>query len=289
MKNKIKIKNKTILFLLFFGILTGLFWINQKFLTLEKIKNWEKLVLENLIDKINKEVFSPPPLREEKTNPDSYLTKNGIIYWTNIQRQNNNLKPLSENQLLKKAAENKIEDMFKNQYFDHISPQGYGPSYFVENAGYQYLIIGENLAMGDFKNDQVLVEAWMNSPGHRANILNPKFTEIGVAAKRGWIEGRYTWLAVQVFGKPASLCLKPDESLKNQIETLKEELLALEKEIEKVKKEIENTNVFSSSYKEKVEEYNSLVEQYNTKVEILKNLIEKYNSQVNRYNNCIKN
>lgn len=280
---------KVILLFSIFLMVAAAIGLGYKFLTLEKLKNWEKSILDNLIKKIDKEILTPQPLIEEKFNPNSYLTKEGVIYWTNIQRQKYNLKTLSENQLLKKAAEKKIEDMFTQQYFDHVSPQGLSPSYFVESVGYQYIIIGENLAMGDFKNDQALVEAWMNSPGHRENILNPKFTEIGVAVKKDWIQGRYTWLAVQVFAKPLSSCPQVDKNLENKINYLKNQLQQLENEIALLKKEIENLTFESlASYKEKIYKYNLLVDQYNNTLAELKKLVEQYNKQVEAFNLCIQ-
>ena len=68
--------------------------------------------------------------------------------------------------------------------------------------------------MGNFKNDQDLVSAWLNSPGHRANILNTRFTEIGTAVLKGFYEGREVWMAVQEFGLPLSSCPNPDSKVK---------------------------------------------------------------------------
>src|SRR6185369_15716694 len=116
------------------------------------------------------------------------------------------LPALKENALLDKAAKKKLDDMFAQQYFEHINPQGKGPSDLAKSVGYDYIAIGENLALGNFKNDAELVQAWMDSPGHRANILNKQYTEIGVAVGQGTYEGKKTWLAVQEFGRPTSSC-----------------------------------------------------------------------------------
>jgi len=68
------------------------------------------------------------------------------------------------------------------------------------------------------QDEKDLVDAWMNSPGHRANILNNEYTEIGVSAKLGNWENRNTWWSVQTFAKPAPNCQTPDANLKKQIE-----------------------------------------------------------------------
>jgi len=73
------------------------------------------------------------------------LTREGIIAETNRQRQINlgDKYTLLENNLLDQAAQSKIDDMFAQQYFEHISPQGYDATYFIGNTGYKYIIIGE--------------------------------------------------------------------------------------------------------------------------------------------------
>lgn len=279
-------KGKIAKILVFLGVLI-LIGIGGFFLK-SKLKGWEKISWENLLQKINKEIVAPPPLREEERNPQAYLTKNGIILWTNQQRKDNGISSLRENVKLNKAAEMKINDMFERQYFAHVSYDGKGPDFWVEKANYQYITIGENLALGDFKNDQKLVEAWMNSEGHRENILNKKYTEIGVAVKKGWIEGRYTFLAVQMFGKPLSSCPQVDENLKKQIDSLKFQLQTLENQLLTLKAEIEKMSRKDPQYEEKVNQYNSLVVQYNELLSYLKSLVEEYNRQVQILNNCIQ-
>jgi len=107
------------------------------------------------------------------------LTVKGVIDNTNKQRAlNGDLPVLKENFKLNFSAEKKLQDMFVKQYFEHNSPEGIGVGDLGLQAGYEYIIIGENLALGNFKDDASLVDAWMASPGHRANILNKKYTEI---------------------------------------------------------------------------------------------------------------
>jgi len=177
----------SLLFLTLFGFFIFYFWPKiEKFFTLQipEIKNLPQKIEEitkvpEVTQKEEKEI-SPPPLKvikEEK--PEVILTQKGIIEWANKQREKYGLAPLKENQILDKTAMAKVEDMFENQYFAHESPTGEKVSDLARKFGYDFLLIGENLAMGNFSSDEDLVFAWMESPGHRENILNEKYQEIG--------------------------------------------------------------------------------------------------------------
>jgi hypothetical protein len=183
--------------------------------------------------------------------------------------------------------------MFNKQYFEHVSPSGKGPGDLADRVRYEYIAIGENLALGNFKDDQALVEAWMNSPGHRANILNAKYAEIGVAVGKGNYEGKTVWMAVQEFGRPSSACPQVNLGLKDQIQSYKSELAGLENEVKQQKSALESLDPKNKAdydyYNQKVGDYNNLVQIYNNKLDVLKSLIENYNSQVNTYNQCLSN
>ncbi len=166
-----------------------------------------------------KTIATPPPLRADTSGRAGQLSINGVFIATNVQRTANGARTLSLNTTLNQAAHNKLQDMLALQYFEHISPQGKGPADVVEAAAYEYLKVGENLALGNFASDAALVQAWMDSPGHRANILENGYTEIGVAVGQGTFEGRSVWLAVQTFGTPAAVCAAVDTNLKKSIET----------------------------------------------------------------------
>ncbi|MBI4101680.1 MAG: hypothetical protein HY443_01810, partial [Candidatus Nealsonbacteria bacterium] len=86
-------------------------------------------------------------------------------------------------------------------YFSHVSPQGQNPWYWLDQVGYSFSYAGENLAVSFFESKDA-VNAWMASPGHRKNILNGKFTEIGVGWALGKYQGRETIYLVQFFAKP---------------------------------------------------------------------------------------
>jgi len=128
-------------------------------------------------------------------------TKEGIIRETNKARINVGLYSLVENDLLNQIADERISDMFKNQYFGHESPSGKGYSELAIRYGYPFKRLSENIAsMTLYSSDQKFLNLWMQSPGHRSNILDTEVREIGVAVKKGYLNGNDTWVSVQVFG-----------------------------------------------------------------------------------------
>lgn len=237
-------------------------------------------------EQIVEEQISAPLVTEEETI-DSLLTQSGIIQWTNVQREQSGLPLLRENPKLNASAQEKMQDMFAGQYFAHVSPSGVEVSDLAKVFSYQFITIGENLARGNFQNDQVLVQAWMDSPGHRANILNAKYQEIGVAVGQGIFEGQVTWIAVQHFALPLSACAQPDKALLAEIEENQQQseellatLIALQNEIQAMRPKR------GPIYQQKVTEYNNLVSQYNALIEETKDLVEQYNTQVQLFNQC---
>ena len=122
-----------------------------------------------------------------------------IVKLTNEKRVEYGLTPLVASARLSRAAEAKASDMFTNDYWAHNSPSGRTPWSFIASAGYRYLFAGENLAR-DFTDPGSVVSAWMNSPTHRANLLDKNFREIGVAAQSGKLSGREGTLVVQMLG-----------------------------------------------------------------------------------------
>jgi len=281
-----------LIFILIIISLVGfLFWndildIYSRFsLKLPQLKNDVTNFLSKEAEKI---ILAPPPLRSASEDSQSLLTKKGVIEWTNNQREKNGLPPLSESSKLDQTAEAKVNDMFQKQYFAHASPSGEGVGDLAKNFGYDFIILGENLALGNYKNDEDLVQAWMNSPGHRENILNSRYQEIGVAVKNGTYEGRTTWMAVQHFGLPLSSCPSPDAGTKSQIETNQITINNLQKTLSALQNEIMNMQPKRGPlYQQKIEEYNGLVRQYNNLVEETKTLILKFNTEVNQFNTCV--
>lgn len=132
----------------------------------------------------------------------SAITPANVFELTNQSRQDYNIPKLTYNNKLQEAAQNKANDMLAKQYFSHNTPSGQTPWDFIKNSQYSYVAAGENLAVDFFEAENV-EQAWMNSPGHRANILNRHFEEIGVGVSMGQFEGHTAIFVVQMFGTPA--------------------------------------------------------------------------------------
>jgi len=137
-------------------------------------------------------IEEPAPEIQNGYSIDS-LTQIGIITWTNMFRASNNISQLSANSELSSAATAKASDILTRQYFEHTAPDGTTASDLAKAKGYEYITVGENLALGEYKNDEDVVRAWMDSPGHKANILNTSYEEIGVGVVRGIYEGDNAW------------------------------------------------------------------------------------------------
>jgi uncharacterized YkwD family protein/spore coat assembly protein SafA len=106
----------------------------------------------------------------------------------NQERAKAGLKPLASDSALSAMALIKAKDMYNNHYFDHNSPTYGSPFDMMKSNGIRYTYAGENIAMGQ-KTPQDVMNGWMNSPGHRQNILSPNFTKIGVAYYNGeWVQ-----------------------------------------------------------------------------------------------------
>ncbi|MEA3398979.1 MAG: CAP domain-containing protein [Patescibacteria group bacterium] len=217
------------------------------------------------------------------------LSVSEVIAETNKKRGVSNLTSLKENSRLNISAEKKLLDMFNRQYFDHISPTGKAVSNLVEEIDYDYIIVGENLAMGNFKNNKSLLEAWMNSPGHRANILNSSYQEIGVAVGKGYFEGEEVWIAVQHFGLNKSACPEIDSFLRGQINLEQVEIERIKEDLSVKYEQIKSRAVINGkTANEQIKEYNLIVSTYNDLVYQLKIKINKYNFRVKEFNSCVE-
>jgi len=102
-----------------------------------------------------------------------------VVNLVNMEREQRGINPLIANPELTRVARYKSQDMESNNYFSHQSPNYGSPFDMLRNFGISFLAAGENIAKGQ-TSAQSVMDAWMNSTGHRENILNPNFTEIGV-------------------------------------------------------------------------------------------------------------
>jgi uncharacterized protein YkwD len=134
-----------------------------------------------------------------------------IIGLSNQQRTSRGLAALGTNAKLNQAAAAKAQDMVNRNYWAHYAPDGTSPWYFITSAGYSYATAGENLAK-NFNTSGGVVNAWMNSPDHRDNILNAGYTETGVAVLNGTLQGQQTTLVVAMYASPKAAAQAPTKT-----------------------------------------------------------------------------
>lgn len=139
---------------------------------------------------------STAPLR------DPARVRAALLAETNARRRTAGAPPLRSDPLLDKAAQKHAEDMLARGYFAHESPGGATVRERSREAGYDWREIGENIAEGQTSVAEVM-EMWMGSPGHRRNILDKGFTDLGLGLALGKSKnGEYRVVWVQTFGAP---------------------------------------------------------------------------------------
>lgn len=111
-----------------------------------------------------------------------------VVSLVNQERAKAGLPSLSSDRALSAMALDKAKDMYINNYFAHNSPQYGSPFDMMKSYGIYFTYAGENIAKGQ-RSPQEVMNAWMNSPGHRQNIMNPNYTRIGTACFNGeWVQ-----------------------------------------------------------------------------------------------------
>ncbi|MFC3885390.1 CAP domain-containing protein [Bacillus songklensis] len=135
------------------------------------------------------------PAAEQTANQSSVSEfEKKVVELVNQERQKQGLKPLQLDTKLSDVAREKSKDMMNKNYFDHTSPTYGSPFDMMKKFGIQYSAAGENIAKGQQTPEEVM-NSWMNSDGHRRNILDPNFTHIGV----GYVEGSGSTYWTQMF------------------------------------------------------------------------------------------
>ncbi len=132
------------------------------------------------------------------------VSRSALIDETNRARAQFGAPELMLNQKLNDAAQRKAADMFSRQYWSHDAPDGTKPWKWLADVGYSFSKAGENLAK-NFYTAEATVAAWMNSPSHRDNLLEPDYTEAGFAVATGELEGKKTTVVVALYGRPAEV------------------------------------------------------------------------------------
>lgn len=137
---------------------------------------------------------------DDNSVPESAVSQQAhdVLSLVNAERQKQGLSSLTLSDKLTAVANEKARDMAENNYFSHTSPTYGSPFQMLQQYGIRYRTAGENIAAGQ-KSPEEVMNSWMNSSGHRANILNPSYTEIGIGYYAG---GKYgTYWAQEFLGK----------------------------------------------------------------------------------------
>jgi len=145
----------------------------------------------------------------------SNINVTDLLTDTNQMREKDRLEPLVFNEALSKAAYQKAMDMFEDDYWSHVAPDGKEPWDFILAENYDYTYAGENLAK-NFSASSDVVKAWMESPSHRENLLNRNYKEVGFAVVNGTLGGIETTLVVQMFGQPRDLTMITSKESENK-------------------------------------------------------------------------
>lgn len=150
-------------------------------------------------------IFNSSYIQNNVLSYATNITPAGLLSSTNVERKQNALAGLTLNPTLSQAAQAKANDMITRNYWSHVTPDGQEPWVFINQTGYAYQAAGENLAYG-FADNVSTVTGWMNSPGHRANILNGVYSEVGFGIAHSpdyQGEGEQT-IVVALYAKPAT-------------------------------------------------------------------------------------
>jgi uncharacterized protein YkwD len=114
------------------------------------------------------------------------LTRESIVREMNRHRELHGLAPLRSDERLDRAAEARLLDMEEQEYWGHYRPDGTNPLRSLHRWGYIHVVVGENLAAG-YETPEIVVQGWMESPGHRANILLEEYADVGIAMIEGGV------------------------------------------------------------------------------------------------------
>jgi hypothetical protein len=166
------------------------------------------------------------------------ITPANIISLTNDERTRSGLNTLTLNDQLTRAAEAKAQAILASQTFDHtINGQKF--SSWIRATGYQYSLVGENLAI-DFVTSEGVMRAWMGSPEHRANLLENEYSNIGVGIAEGKFDGQNTIVVAQLFGDP----LIKTAPIPENISLLNERISPWNKDVKSTENQLSFYNIF---------------------------------------------
>jgi uncharacterized protein YkwD len=244
-------------------------------------------------DAIQKEsIKKPTDTKTQFYKSHEAVNTTNILAIINYERNISGIRSLSFDNELNISAQKKAEDMLGRRYFSHETPGKGDITYFIDYAGYDFIKVSENLAQGDFRTSGEVVTAWMNSSGHRQNILDTAVIDTGIGIVYGTYQGFETFFVVQHFGRPRGSCPIVDKRLEGEIKASTLTGKNLSTEIKDLQKQVDDilTSNPSSSDRQKAKELSvkvaNLIETYNMLVDDITKNTNLYNTQVKAFNEC---
>jgi uncharacterized protein YkwD len=220
------------------------------------------------------------------------LNAKNITYFVNKERTQRGLKALKTNSKLIQSARTKAADMIVYNYFAHASPVDSKKdfSYFIDKQSYVFIRVSENLAMGEFTSADDVVNAWMKSPGHAANILFPDYRDTGVSVQvKPNPKGGSDIIIVQHFGVPKNTCPSISDEITTSLQSIESQAKSAKEKADELKARIdkEQTKLSENDLDELIGMYNTTIRSYNSLVGKFTMITEQYNKAAETYNNCI--
>jgi len=233
------------------------------------------------------------------------LTPEEVVRYTNTFRSTQGLPPLTLSPALSVAAQARALDMETHRYFAHHNPNtGEGPNEAIEAVGYVAKVSTENIAKGNWRSAQALVQGWIDSPVHRANILDSEVREIGIGLVR---DSRMATdrsvvhvYAVQLFGRPLSDCgerpSQRDRAAIKEVDArlglLNEGLRDRQRELDALQSRIDRANDHTERNRlirtrnQQVGEFNQRVAETRGVQDTLSAMVKTFNAKVADFNAC---
>lgn len=220
------------------------------------------------------------------------LNAANILYFINKERTGRGLHALKTDSKLTKSARAKSADMITYNYFAHQSPldQKKDFAYFIDQQSYIFIRISENLAMGEFSSAQEVVDAWMKSPAHAANILFADYRDTGISVQqKPNPRGGYDTIIVQHFGLKKNTCPSISQEITAALQTIQSDAVTAKQKADDLKKQIDaqQTKLSSDDLDNLIGIYNTTIRSYNALAQKFTAITDQYNKEAEIYNNCI--
>ncbi len=236
---------------------------------------------------LNETEASEHIVESAEINGESY-TDLDILRAVNRERAKFNIAPLVLSLDLERSARQKVTDMVTHTYFAH-EREGVLFEDFIKEENYDYVIIGENLARGEFKSTERLVRAWLSSPTHRKNILDARYKETGIAILAGTYDDQSVYYIAEHFGTPRSICLQVlSSNATSELTLLQQTWKEREAEVVSLKRTLTDLGEAGTERTKLLQLYQQKMTDLASIQKTLFKKIEGEESLIQSYNNCIQ-